>query len=97
MSIREDATWDTLNEQAMHPFSEREVIESLDRLRGLLNAWHGIRESGIEDGREMVACGGDLKTALGEAVLAFQATFQRRRKEFAAERRALAKPSKFRE
>lgn len=95
--IAENASWDAMNEQHMHPFTEHDVIEALGLLRETLNTWHALRQSSKENGTAMIECGHDLLQAVGGAVLAFRKTCQRRRKELAAEYRVLAKASKHRE
>jgi hypothetical protein len=93
----QDASWDAMNEQHMHAFTEHDVIEALNLLRETLNTWHALRHSSKEDGTAMSDCGHDLLQDVGGAVLAFRKTCQRRRKELAAEYRALAKAAKHRQ
>jgi hypothetical protein len=93
----QDASWDAMNEQHMHPFTEHDVIEALELLHDTLNKWHALRKSSKEDGTAMSDCGHDLLQHVGGAVLAFRKTCQRRRKELAAEYRSLAKAVKHRE
>jgi hypothetical protein len=95
--IAEEASWDAMNEQIMHPFTEHDVIEALELLHETLNTWHELRQSSMEDGAAMSDCGHELRQAVGGAVLAFRETCKRRRKELAAEYRVLAKPAKHRE
>ena len=95
--IAHNASWDAMNEQPMHPFTEHNVIEALEVLHETLNTWHALRQSSTDDGAAMSDCGHDLRQALGGAVVAFQETCKRRRKELAAEYRVLAKPAKHRE
>ena len=95
--IAEDASWDATNEQPMHPFTEPEVIESLERLHGVLSRWHELRASADDCGAALIDCGSELVDAIPSAVLAFRTTLQRRKKELAAECRVLAKPAPHRE
>lgn len=92
-----DASWDAMNEKSMHPFTEAEVINALERLHDTLNTWRTLRHSSVENGTALSNCGHDLVQDIGSAVIAFQTTFKRRRKELAAEYRTLAKAAKYRE
>jgi hypothetical protein len=95
--IAENASWDAMNEQPMHPFIEPRVIESLERVHAALDRWHELRTSGNDSGAALVDCGSELIEALPLAVMAIRTTWQRRKKELAAESRVLAKPAKHRE
>lgn len=97
MNATREASWDAMNEQHMHPFTEHDVIEALELLHETLNTWHALRQSSEENGSAMSDCGNDLLLAVGGAVLAFRETCQRRRKELAAEYRKLARASRHRE
>ena len=95
--ISEDASWDAMNEQDMHPFTEQDVIGALERLHAALSRWHDLRASANDSGSDLMECGSELVYAIGDAVLAYRTTCQRRRKELASEYRVLAKPAKHRE
>jgi hypothetical protein len=96
-SISEDAGWDAMNERCMHPFTEKAVIESLERLFFAIVSWHTLRHDKEAADADLVRCGHELVDAIPQAVLAFRNTQQRRRKELAAEYRVLAKPAMHRE
>jgi hypothetical protein len=95
--IAEDASWDAMNEQDMHPFTEQDVIVALERLHAVLSRWHDLRVSDNDSGADLVECGSELFYAIGNAVLSYRTTCQRRKKELASEYRVLAKPAKYRE
>jgi hypothetical protein len=95
--IAEDASWDAMNEQHMHPFTEPVVIESLERLHAALVLWHELRNSAADCGAALMDCGSELVEAIPHALLAFRTTCQRRKQELAAEYRVLAKPAQHRE
>jgi hypothetical protein len=97
MRTPRDAGWDAMTEQYMHPFTEHDVIEALEGLHDTLNTWHALRQSSVENGTAMADCGNDLLQGIGGALVAFRKTYQRRRKELAAEYRVLAKAAKHRE
>ena len=95
--IAQDADWDAMSEKHMHPFTEQVVIESLERLRDALTQWDALRQASSAVDADLVECGHELVDAIPQALLAFRATYQRRKKELAAEYRVLAKPAKYRE
>lgn len=92
-----DASWDAMTEQPMRPFTENEVITALEQLHVTLNTWRALRQSGDDNGTALSDCGHQILQDVGGAVVAFQSTRKRRRKELAAEYRTLAKPALFHE